>query len=289
MSYAIIRNIKHKKANLQSITRHNERLNKEYGNKDIDKTRTVNNYHLRVPEESNYEKEFFRLREINNLKGNLRLTGKKQSNVACEFLIASDSEYFKNIGEAETNRYFKTAYDFACNKVGEKNIISAVVHMDEATPHMHLTYIPVVKGQKKGQEIEKINCSEFWKGFNSYGVLQDEYHAYMVKNGFRLERGVKNVERDEKREHLEVEKYKIRTLQEELRLLEEAKEKIETDKPALKVQLEYAKLKGLHERMQSRIKWLLDLVPNWVRSLLAQILQDREPIPPIPDIEKVKE
>ncbi|WP_061302246.1 plasmid recombination protein, partial [Clostridium botulinum] len=83
MSFAIIRNVKYKMPNLQSISRHNERQNKNYGNKDIDIEKSDLNYHLRKPIENSYEKEFYRLREENNLKGNLRLTGKKQSNVAC--------------------------------------------------------------------------------------------------------------------------------------------------------------------------------------------------------------
>ncbi len=213
MSYAIIRNAKYKMANLQSISRHNERQNEKYGNKDIDQSRSDLNYHLKVPKENSYELEFERLRKENDLKGNLRLSGKKQSNVVDEFLITSDNDFFKNIGAEETKRYFKSAYDFACSKCGEKNIISAVVHMDETTPHMHLTYIPVVKGLKKGEEVLKINSSEFWKGFNSYGKLQDDFHSYVKERGFDLDRGET---KEEKREHLTVEEFKAETKKAEL-------------------------------------------------------------------------
>lgn len=229
MSHAIIRNAKYKMANMQSISRHNERQNKEYGNEDIDIKKKDLNYHLKQPQELSYEKEFERLKAENNLKGNLRLTGKKQSNVACEFLITSDNDFFKKIGQAETKRYFEEAYKFACDKCGEKNIISAVVHMDETTPHMHLTYIPVVKGiSRKGQPIEKINCSEFWKGFNSYGELQDKFYEHMKEKGFDLERGQKNEDREQRREHLSVQKYKEETLQEQIKSLEVEKEEAKT-------------------------------------------------------------
>lgn len=225
MSHAIIRNAKYKMANMQSISRHNERQNLNYGNEDIDTDKKDLNYHLKEPQENSYEKEFERLKEKNQLKGNLRLTGKKQSNVACEFLITSDNDFFKKIGQAETKRYFEEAYKFACDKCGEKNIISAVVHMDETTPHMHLTYIPVVKGiSRKGQPIEKINCSEFWKGFNSYGELQDKFYEHMKEKGFDLERGQKNEDREQRREHLSLQKYKEETLQEQIKSLEVEKE-----------------------------------------------------------------
>ncbi|EPY2275203.1 MobV family relaxase (plasmid) [Clostridium sp. FAM 1755] len=212
MSYAIIRNAKYKASQLNNVSRHNERKNKNYGNKDIDINKSNLNYHFKAPKEISYEKEFYRLREENNLKGNLRLTGNKQSNIMCEFMITSDNDFFNNIGEDETKRFFKTAYDFACKKCDEKNIISATVHMDETTPHMHLTYIPVVKGVKKGVEIDKINASEFWKGFNSYGKLQDEFYDYVNEMGFNLERG----ETKKDREHLSVEEYKIETKLQEL-------------------------------------------------------------------------
>ena len=221
MGYAIVRNAKYKMSNMQGISRHNERQNKEYGNEDIDKNKSELNYHLKEPQEKSYEKEFYRLRKENDLKGNLRLTGKKQSNVACEFLITSDNNFFKNIGEAETKRYFDQAYKFASEKCGEKNIISAVVHLDETTPHMHLTYIPVVEAtNKKGEEIEKINCSEFWKGFNSYGKLQDDFYDHMKEQGFDLERGERNEDREERREHMSVQKFKEETLKENIQDLD---------------------------------------------------------------------
>lgn len=231
MSYAIIRNAKCKMSSMPSISRHNERQNKEYGNEDIDTDKSDENYHLKQPQEKSYEREFDRLKAENQLKGNLRLTGKKQSNVACEFLITSDNAFFKQIGANETKRYFETAYKFACNKCGEKNIISAVVHMDETTPHMHLTYIPVVEGKdKQGQKIDKVNCSEFWKGFNSYGDLQDKFHAYVKEHGFDLERGEP---RADQLEHLSVNKYKAETLKVKVNDLEQVRDIYRGDLNAL--------------------------------------------------------
>ena len=61
--------------------------------------------------------------------------------------------------------------------------MSAKVHMDEETPHMHLVFIPVVHTQdKKGNDIDKIACSEFWKEKDSYRQLQDSFYNY-IKEG----------------------------------------------------------------------------------------------------------
>ena len=62
--------------------------------------------------------------------------------------------------------------------------------MDESTPHLHLVFVPVVHTKdKKGNMIERIACSEYWKGKNSYQQLQDNFYKYITDNGFSLERG----------------------------------------------------------------------------------------------------
>ena len=188
MSYAIIRNVKYKKENLKGIFRHNERKNHNYSNKNIDLEKTNLNYSLKDPKYS-YEKEFERIRKEYNLKGQIKTV----SNIACEYIITSDKQFFENIGEEETKRFFETAYKFVCEykNLGEQYILSAKVHNDEETPHMHLVFLPVVHTQdKKGNNIDKLACSEFWKERDSYRQLQNSFYKYMVSHNFELERGL---------------------------------------------------------------------------------------------------
>ena len=109
MSYAIIRNQKYKRENLKGIFRHNERKNENYSNKNIDKEKSYLNYSLKDPKYS-YEKDFERIRKEYNLKGQIKTV----SNIACEYIITSDNEFFNKIGEKETRRFFETAYKFVC-------------------------------------------------------------------------------------------------------------------------------------------------------------------------------
>ena len=204
MSYAIIRNTKYKRENLKGIFRHNERRNKNYSNENIDKEKSYLNYSLKSPQYS-YEKEFDRIKEKYNLKGQIKTV----SNIACEYIITSDHDYFERIGEEETKRFFETAYKFVSEykDLGEQYIMSAKVHMDEQTPHMHLVFLPVVHTtNKKGISIDKLACSEFWKAKDSYRQLQDAFYKYMVENGFNLQRGLPKEETG--REHYSVEEYK---------------------------------------------------------------------------------
>lgn len=204
MSYAIIRNTKYKRENLKGIFRHNERRNKNYSNENIDKEKSYLNYSLKSPQYS-YEKEFDIIKEKYNLKGQIKTV----SNIACEYIITSDHDYFERIGEEETKRFFETAYKFVSEykNLGEQYIMSAKVHMDEQTPHMHLVFLPVVHTtDKKGNSIDKLACSEFWKAKDSYRQLQDAFYKYMVENGFNLQRGLPKEETG--REHYSVEEYK---------------------------------------------------------------------------------
>ena len=214
MSYAIIRNKNHKMNAVPLLERHNERLNHNYSNKDIDLSRTSENYHLKIIQAETYQQEFERIRTRQELKGNLRLHGEKQSTVLCEFVITSDKEFFDRLGKERTRRFFEDAYDFVTAKVGgEQYILSAVVHMDEATPHMHVAFIPVINGKdRKGNPCKRINCSEFWKGRDSYSRLQDEYYDFITSRGYDLERG----EKGSTAEHLTVAEYKLKKTEEQL-------------------------------------------------------------------------
>ncbi len=220
MSFAIIRNTKYKRENLKGIYRHNERKNKNYSNDNIDKERSYMNYSIKNPK-YRYDKEFDRLKEKYNLKGQIKAV----SNIACEYIITSDKRFFEEIGEEETRRYFETAYNFVAEykNLGEQYIMSAKVHMDEETPHMHLIFLPVVHTtDKKGNNIDKLACSEFWKEKDSYRRLQDAFYQYMTSHNFELERGVPKEETG--REHLDIKEYK------EITNFDKTKEKLQNMK-----------------------------------------------------------
>lgn len=154
MSYPIIRNANYKKDNLAGLYKHNERKNINYSNKDINKNNSVKNYSIKQCN-TTYSKAINNLINENNLK--CRITS--YTNLACEFIITSDKEFFEKIGEEETKRYFQTAFDFVANYKGlsEKYILSAKVHNDENTPHLHLVFVPVIqKKDKNGNIVSKL-------------------------------------------------------------------------------------------------------------------------------------
>ena len=201
MSYAIIRNDKLTRVDAQGSYIHNDRRSKGHSNKDIDPTRTHLNFWCKKNEVT-YIKEFDKMKKEYDLKGTIR----SNSNIMCEMMITSDNAFFNKIGLEETKRYFKESYKFVCNykNLGEKYIVSATVHLDETTPHMHLVYIPVIHTKdKEGKDIDKICCRDFWKGRDSYRQLQNAFHKYITSKGFDLERGLPVEETGAKHEKIE--------------------------------------------------------------------------------------
>ena len=204
MSYAIIRNEKLTRAKAMGAYRHNERKAKNHSNKNIDSSKTELNYYIKKNELS-YIKEFDRIKEKYNLKGQIR----SNSIIMCEMIFTSDQKFFDEIGYQESKRYFQESYNFICNykNLGEENVISAVVHIDEDTPHMHLLFIPVVHTKdKQGNKIDKICSRDFWKGKNSYRDLQNAYFKHISEKGFKLERG--ELVEITNREHFSIQEYK---------------------------------------------------------------------------------
>ena len=204
MSYAIVRNEKLTRAEVNGKGTHNDRKAKNHTNKDIDPTRTHLNYYIKK-NELTYTKEFDKYLKENKLQCHLR----SNSIIMCQMMFTSDQAFFDKIGETETKRYFDECCKFICNykNLGEKNIISAVVHLDEGAPHLHLMFVPVIHTKDKdGNNINKICARDFWKGRDSYRKLQDAYFNHVKSKGFDLERGM--FVEDTDRKHYTVEEYK---------------------------------------------------------------------------------
>lgn len=61
----------------------------------------------------------------------------------------------KDVKAQDERAFFRSVYDFYCEDFGKENVINAIVHKDETTPHIHLDFVPVIKGTK-GLDLEKV-------------------------------------------------------------------------------------------------------------------------------------
>ena len=115
-----------------------------------------------------------------------------------ETLITTSPEFAK-AHESEMPEYFERALGFLKERVGEENIFSAVVHMDEKTPHLHLCFVPLTKDNR-------LSAKEILGNKKSMIRWQDDFYACMAERWPELERGAPAVET--KRRHLTPQWYK---------------------------------------------------------------------------------
>lgn len=121
----------------------------------IDSSRSSQNYNL-APDRGCGSFEYYKKR-LSEVKCQKR----DDVNTYCQWVVTLPKDYPLSMADG----FFRESYKYLKEKYGEKNIISAYVHYDEATPHMHFAFVPVVKGIKKSKrrgptEIEKVCAKE---------------------------------------------------------------------------------------------------------------------------------
>jgi hypothetical protein len=129
-------------------------------------------------------------------------------------LITASPEFFKGKKQEDIAAYFKRATEFLCRQIGKQNIISAVVHMDEKTPHLHLTFVPLT-------EDKRLSAKYILGNRTSLSKWQDDFHAYMSAAYPDLERG--ESARETGRTHIPT-----RVFKQSVRLTQQAKKIQET-------------------------------------------------------------
>lgn len=107
---------------------------------------------------------------------------RKDSTKFVDTLITASPEFFKGKSPKTVQAFFQRAGDFLIDRVGRENIISAVVHMDEKTPHLHLTFVPLT-------EDNRLCAKEIIGNRKNLTKWQDDFFAYMVEKYPDLERG----------------------------------------------------------------------------------------------------
>lgn len=118
MSYAIVRNEKLTRAEVNGKATHNDRKAKNHTNKDIDPTRTHLNYYLKKNTET-YLKEFDKLRKDRNLEGHLR----ENSIIMCQMIFTSDQKFLiKLVNRKQKDILMNVINSSVIIKISEKKI-----------------------------------------------------------------------------------------------------------------------------------------------------------------------
>ncbi len=98
------------------------------------------------------------------------------------------------VSEGRIGEWCKDNLDYFRKEFGEKNIVSAVLHLDEKTPHIHIALVPVVTGKRRKAKADAEQkdiirlCADDILTKTKMKGYQDSYAAAMSKYG--LKRGI---------------------------------------------------------------------------------------------------
>ena len=174
--YAIMRFAKYKGPETSRIEGHNERTKETYAsNPDIDPIRTHLNFHLIEPT-NRYRAEAERQIAAANCRT------RTDSVRLVETLITCSPEFFKGKDEKAIRAYFQHALDFLMHKQRPDSFVSAVVHLDEKTPHTHVTFVPLTQDGR-------LSAKDIIGNRKHLIAWQDAYWQHMVSEFPELQRG----------------------------------------------------------------------------------------------------
>lgn len=189
---------KYHRKDVVGIERENERDEnyKSKNNPQIDSARTPDNYHVIGRDEtylSYIDKRIKELAPKRKIKDDAVLIN--------SFIFGSDSEFFEGLTQEQQREFFRDCAMCFAERYGEENIISAIVHVDETNPHMHLNLIPVLDGRL---------CSKQLFDRKALRELQSDFHEKVGKKW-----GLKRGKIGSIAEHLETAAFKLKKMKEE--------------------------------------------------------------------------
>lgn len=196
------------KAQKSAIMRHNERGNKNYSNKNIDKERTKDNYQLGPQREDTLKYANDRIEQSQHLtRANIvQMVG---------FTLTLPKDYDGNDRE-----FFSNVYEFIERDFGRDNIIGAYVHMDEKSPHIHIELLPITEDNRLCAKdiINRDYLQHFHDRLQEYLREKDPQHTINILR-----------EEKEKEPNIPMREYK---LNKELKELDEREKELEDRKKA---------------------------------------------------------
>ena len=283
MSYSVFRiqGIK-TTGDLVGISKHNkDRIS--HTNQDIDTSRSKDN--IILIECDNYNSKFndivapmkqehterMKTMRADRVKTFNQHINSSKNDIAFEMVFTSDNEFFDGLNRNDIKKWAEKSLDFVTKDLGieRRNILHAIVHMDEKTPHLHVVAVPLVKtyNKKQNKDVWSISRRQYINGKSQLSKAQDIYNQRMNESGYELDRG----EKGSSKKHTTKAQYIDKLLSENKELKRQNKElrdevpkdnlkiwdsnnKLRNENKSLKIQkeamFEYIKEKGLGEEAQ---------------------------------------
>ncbi len=191
--------------------------------------------------------------------GLTRKIGSNQVQAIRIIVSGSPEEMVRIEQEGKLNEWCDDNLKYFADTFGKENIVAAHLHLDEKTPHMHVTLVPLVKGERKRRKREEQAkkryrkkptdsvrlCTDDIMTRLKLKAYQDTYAEAMKKYG--LQRGIDGSDA----RHISTGQYyrEIKQLTEELKAdvaeLQEQKETARKELKQVKKEIQTEKLKGV--------------------------------------------
>lgn len=185
-----------------------------------------------------------------------RKVGKNQVHAIRVMLSASPEAMERIQQEGRLDDWCNQSLQWMQETFGTENLVSAVLHLDEKTPHIHATVVPIVttsRRKKKSEENVKKHYRKKAEGARlcaddimTQAKLKNYQTSYAnAMHSFGLERGVDGSEARHisTREYYTEQYRKAENLKEDISLLAEQKEKVAEDLSKAKSELKQTTLK----------------------------------------------
>lgn len=213
--FCIMRTEKRKKSDLSGIQKENTRTATEYNNKV---SPGMDIFNVTLKESNDW------LQDINNEIKEAGAKARSNSVLALDTIYTASPQFFQERTNAENDKFFQDCLKFHNEHFG--HIISAVIHYDETTPHLHIISVPLTKDGRLSARDVIGNKAKMSK-------TQDQFFE-QVGRGYGLERGI-HMDGQEKKEHISAQEHELREIrrqiargQEELGAIEHSKKSART-------------------------------------------------------------
>lgn len=238
--FYVMRIEKRKKQDVSGIQRENNRAAAEYNNQ-VDRERSG----LNVPliQSNNW---------MQDIRAEIERAGartRSNSVIALDTLYTASPTFFEGKTQKQTEDFFRDCLQFHQRQFG--HIISAVIHYDETTPHLHVVSVPLTAdGRLSAREIvgNKQNMSR----------MQDDFFE-QIGRSYGLERGTRS-DGQEKRQHISAQEHELREIKQAIAKGKEELEAIEHSEKTARTRAQTARrtateLQKEVEQLQADRQW----------------------------------
>lgn len=244
--FCIMRTEKRKKSDLSGIQKENTRTATEYNNKV---SPGMDIFNVVLKESSNW------LQDINSEIQAAGAKSRSNSVLALDTIYTASPEFFQERTNAENDKFFQDCLKFHNEHFG--HIISAVVHYDETTPHMHIISVPLTKDGRLSARDVIGNKSKMSK-------TQDSFFE-QVGRGYGLERGI-HMDGQEKKQHISAQEHELREIKQRIAREQEKLEAAEHSEETARTRAQ--KYRQTAAELQKQVEQLQEARSKQHKSLL---------------------